>query len=365
MTALLAGIAMLAQQERPTFKEVTFPRGPSKTVSTFLRVDLAPLEPSRFSPKKFGVPPTPWEFPWLTRGYAQPKSVPEGWLRFRIYSQDRKEKNDTAERVGQMLLALFEQSVTHLKRDHSEKYNFRIVDVFLCWGGKPGGEQRFDVINVKGEVIPINTIYFYDLPSFTDPVETAREVAHEYGHAVLPAIGGYEAPEGWANGYLGEKLFLTYLSEGMGMGLCTPDDAMGATKTDLDRWLAKNVQPLVTQASQTLPTPLLLADRSAAGMDRYIGLAMYAATVLPDAVFRRSLLLTGSTEAKDYPEAIALAAEEPEEFTLRIPSYLKGKTLWVPLNKGKVAGAKVLRYMGKWAKVQPTSDEVVVQNRRA
>ena len=41
--------------------------------------------------------------------------------------------------------------------------------------------------------------------------EACRELAHEYGHAVLPAIGGFKSPEDWANGYLGERLFLRWL----------------------------------------------------------------------------------------------------------------------------------------------------------
>lgn len=43
------------------------------------------------------------------------------------------------------------------------------------------------------------------------PAEWVRELAHEYAHAVLPELGPYSRPERWANGYLGERLFLKWM----------------------------------------------------------------------------------------------------------------------------------------------------------
>jgi hypothetical protein len=367
VTLLAAGLALLAPQE-PGDRQVQgieIVRDKSKGPTAFLQVEMTPLERSRLSPKKFGNPPRPWEFPWLARGFVKTPGAAQYALRFRVYSQDRKEKDDRAQMVVRMMTALWEENYNRLRVDHSDNYNGRIVDVFLCWGGKAGGEQRFDVTFEGTQQKHVNTIYFYDLNSFTDPVETAREVSHEYGHASLPAIGTYEAPEDWANGYLGEKLFLRWARDAMAAGRLYSEDVMGATQSQLDAWIAKNVDPLVVKASQALPTPALLASRTAAGMDAYIGLALYASAILPEPVFARSLLLTGSTDAKDYPEAVALAAEEPDEFTIPVPAILKGRPLWIPLNKGKIAGGKILRSVGKWTKIQPTADQVVVTNRRS
>ncbi|MGV3618933.1 MAG: hypothetical protein ACO1SV_26705 [Fimbriimonas sp.] len=368
MVTILAGLALLAPlgqegvERRVRSDELI--RDPAKGQTALIRTELDPHDPAKKSPMKFGPQQIRWEFPWLVQGYTRTPGAPQYGLRFRIYSQDRKSEGDHAPRVARMLTAIWEENATRLRIDHPDRYNGRIVDVYLCWGGKAGGEQRFGIDFENGIQKSVNTIYFYDLNSFTDPIETAREIAHEYGHASLPAIGGYEAPEDWANGYLGEKLYLRWLRDSAAAGHLTTEDTMGASKAQLDAWVTKNVDPLVVTASQTLPTGPLLADRSAAGMDRYIGLALYAATVLPESVFSRSLLLTGSTEAKDYPESIAMAAEEPEEYTLRIPPYLRGRTLWIPLNKAKISGAKVLRFVGKWAKIQPTTDTVVITNQR-
>jgi len=303
---------------------------------------LKPLEPARKSPKLFGEDKIPWEFPWLTvaRGTISPRMIGTTDIvfgsRFRVYSQDN---TTTARKVAQMYGSLWDDCLQRLHMDHSRDIQQGIIDVFLCWGGKPGGEQLFDKIQPDpatkkpGESlapIPLNTIYIYDLNSFTEPVEMAREVAHEYGHAVLASIGGYKEPEVWANGYLGERLFLRWFRDRMKAGTLTPDDAMGADAASLDKWVAKNVDPLVTAAAIHQPTEAYLKDSSAAGMNKYIGLALYADTILPDLVFGRSTLLTGSTDAWDYPEAIAMAAEEPNEYDLTIPPYLANQPIFVP-----------------------------------
>ena len=367
ITALVAGLALLTpiQEEAPRkMMGLEIMRNPARGKTAYISTYVDPSDPAKKSPKKFGPQQVRWEFPWVVQGYVRPEGMDQYAIRFRVYSQDRKEKDDKAPMIARMLTAIWDENASRIKSDHSDRYNGRIVDIYVCWGGKAGGEQLFSVDFESNLQRNVNTIYFYDLNSFTDPMETAREVAHEYGHAVLPAIGGYEAPEGWANGYLGEKLFLTWLRDTMVAGHLTREDTMGATEDQLIEWVKANVDPLVAKAAETLPTPQLLADKTSVGMDRYVGLAMYAATVLPESVFGRSLLLTGSTDAKDYPESICLAAEEPDEFTLRIPTYLRGKTLWVPVNKGKVTGAKVLRFVGKWAKVQPVADTVTVINRK-
>lgn len=364
MLAWLAALAIQGQNQVLNERAEIITRDPKVGATAQIIVKEDSLEPMARSPKRFGTPPRPWEFPWLYRGYTRRTTSESYRLRFRVYSQDRKGTNDPAARVTRMLTGLWEIGNQRIGLQHPEAYNIGIVDVYLCWGGKAGGEQRFDVTYQGVNKINVNTIYFYDLASFFDPVEAAREVAHEYGHAVLPAIGGYKEPEYWANGYLGERLFLMYAREAMSSGFLKPEDLMLATPDQLDGWLKKQVEPLVLAASDALPTRTTMADTSAGGMNRYMGLALYAATVLPDSVFGRSLKLTGSTDAADYPEAIALAAEEPDSFDLRIPDYLRGRTLWVPLNKGHVTGGKILRTIGKWAKVQPTSPTVTVVNRK-
>ncbi|HWA83086.1 MAG TPA: hypothetical protein VG820_06635, partial [Fimbriimonadaceae bacterium] len=86
-------------------------------------------------------------------------------------------------------------------------------------------------------------------------------------------IGGFKQPEVWADGYLGEKLFLKWLKNDIAAGRLTSDDAMGAGLDKLSAWVAKNVDPLIDQAAYQEPVPALI-NESKGGMDDFIGLAL-------------------------------------------------------------------------------------------
>jgi hypothetical protein len=312
-----------------------------------------------YSHKTFGDPGQKWEFDWQVAGYVKNPAIDAFDLRFRVFSQEHKSIGDPSVPVTRELLRLWDFVYQRLKRDHTARMQ-RFVDVFLCWGGKPGGEQVFEQSDEGGEQRLVNSIYIYDIASFTDPVEMAREVAHEYGHAVLPPVGGFKEPEDWANGYLGEKLFLTWLRDAEASGALAPADAMGATEPQLNAWVKKNVDPLVLKIAEHGPDLALLSKSGPEAMNEYLGLALYAATVLPESVFARSLALIGSTSAKDYPEAVMLASEEPERLVLHIPNNLKKQPIWIPLGKGHLGGASLMARAGNWAKVQPSQGVVTV-----
>jgi tetratricopeptide (TPR) repeat protein len=76
-----------------------------------------------------------------------------------------------------------------------------VTDVWLSQLATPGGEQT-------GTSILIN-----DVATPREPIEWIREVAHEYGHLVLPPIGRFVEPEDTGSGILGERLFLAWLAE--------------------------------------------------------------------------------------------------------------------------------------------------------
>ena len=322
------------------------------------------LIPPKIAPKAFGPDHDRWTFDWRTAVYGA-KDGQEN-LRFIVFSQERSEDHDRATMVARMLARLWEYNFNGLKMDHWSGIADGRIDVYLCWKGLAGGEQLYDSDDQFTRPEKVNTIYLYDLNSFTSPVEMAREVAHEYGHASLPPIGGYTEPEDWANGYLGERLFLRHVSELMDKGLLTSEDAMGARSAQIDSWVSANVDPMVARAAASGPNLSQLKDRTKSGMDAYIGLALYADTVLPETVFSRSMQLVGSTDAKDYPDAIVLAAEEPDRYTLRIPRYLIGKPLWVPLGgHARIAGATIARRSGDWAVVNPGPGSVTIVNRNS
>lgn len=358
---LLAGVALAQDQIAPADPGLVLTDPITKQPGVRLVEYGTELVPPKLSPKSFGSRPQHWAFDWRIASYGYEGSQQN--LRFVVFSQERDPSNDRAAMVARMLSRLWEYNYGTLGMDHSIEFGGGRVDVYLCFGGKAGGEQLFDEDDQYGRPEKVDTIYLYDLKSFTGPVEMAREVAHEYGHATLNPIGGYTEPEYWANGYLGERLFVRHVTELMEKGLLGPEDAMGATAAQLRAWVTSNVDPLVAQAAANGPNPAPLKDKSKAGMDAYLGLALYVDTLFPERVFGRSMAMVGSNDAKDYPDSIVFAAEEPDSYTLRIPAYLAGRPLWIPLGgKATLTGATVVRRSGDWALIQPGKGHVTITN---
>lgn len=309
-----------------------------------------------------------WEFPFLTTGWSRPfkGEQEDDWaLRLRVYHQRKREDNEPAPFVARALMRLWDFNFTLLGLDHKRTINKGIVDVYLCWGGQPGGQHKFDVETV-GEFkrqVTVNTIYIYQLDSFTEPVEMMRELAHEYGHASLPPVGGFKTPEDWGNGYLGEKIYLRYLRDELAVRRLDPVDAMGATFAQLDAWVRENVDPLVLQAAAKGPDTKLLKMTGKQGMDSYLALALYAQTILPSDRFSRSMTMIGSVKAADYPAAILSAARESDTLMLTIPAMLRAKSIWIPLDAKAKINTPVIKRRGGWALIKTNSATLTVTNR--
>lgn len=372
MLTLLAALAIAAPQE-PAAKIYALiePKGKPPRLSIYQREIR--LDPPKRSPKLFGDPPIQWEFDWIASSFGPDEDAPrdpktgeqQARIRFRVYSQEKKAEGDKTALVARQAIRMWDLVTSRFRIGHNEQINAGIVDYFLCWGGKAGGEQLLgQELTPDNKVLQVNTIYIYDLRSFSSPVEMAREVAHEYGHAVLPAIGGYDAPEYWANGYLGEKLFLRWIRDEMVRGVYGADDAMGTTQAQLDNWVKANVDTLALKAASVPPNPVSLADKGKVGMDAYMGLVLYADSIFPHSVIGRSMKLVGSQSAVDYPEALLMATQEKPKITLSIPAYLKNKPIWIPLGKGKVAQAQILKREGDWAQIMPQTGGVVITTAR-
>ncbi len=324
-----------------------------------IRTIEEPQDPPKRSPRP--IEGSSSLFPWKTDGLGRTDPSDPLMARFHVYSQERKETNDTAGQVTRMLLRIWQQAKKRWRLDNPPQYNGGAIDVYLCKGGQPGGEQYFGVdYPAKGPGWPVSVICIYELKSFTKPLEMAREVAHEYGHAILPAVGGFVQPEDWANGYLGEKLFLRWMRDVMAKRELEPADAMQLDFSALDGYVRLRIDPLVVSAASNSPNLALLHKTGAVAMTAYHSLVLYADTILPKSVAARSMQLIGSIHAWDYPHSIVMACQELDRFALLIPPYLRGRPLWIPLGKGKVAGARVLRRAGEWAEIQPGSGAVVM-----
>lgn len=369
MLSLLAALAIGQTGEGYILRVTHLPAPNGKPSRLDVTFNEGRLDPPKLSPKLFGDPPTRWEFEWITYSSApddppqlDPKTgEPMKRIRFRVFSQERRPYGtDKAPMVARQAIRMWDLMMSRFRFANNEAINGSIVDYYLCWGGQAGGEQLMGEEIVRNRPVTVSTIYIYDLKSFDSPVEMAREVAHEYGHAVLPGVRGYTAPEDWANGYLGEKLFMRWLRDEMVVGHLGTDDTMGTTLKDMNAWVKANVDTLVTKAASAPPSAVGLADKGPVGMDNYIGLVLYADTIFPHSVAGRSLKLMGSQDAKDYPEALYFAMREMPKITLSIPDYLKNKPIWIPLAGGKVAQAQVLKRSGDWAQIMPQAGGVVI-----
>ena len=239
------------------------------------------------------------------------------------------------------------------KIDHPLAYE-RIIDVYLCEGGKSGGEQGiFNTASGK----PTNCIYIYDISSLVEPVEMAREIAHEYGHAVLPGIKGFREPEEWANGYLGEKLFLLELSNNQQL---TAEDVMGADANAIKKWLSNNAILLTDKIWKNgVDTNLLIASGQKA-MNEYIGINLFFHEALPSA-FARGFKMNSGQTAKDSLEGLMFALEEKQSWDINIPIRLSNTKIWIPFDKRwTVSGGKLTKTKGGWSQVQPQSKTINV-----
>ncbi len=315
-----------------------------------VRQRSSPLEIIKKSPLKFPPNKKSYEFEWLTEGYARAwKSTNEPQLRFRVFSQDRKVHGDLAIQTANLLLRLWSYNYSELKIDHKPDYSRSCVDVYLCFSGQPGGEQLFDDDpQAKGISSKVNTIYIYDLPSLKEPLEKVRELCHEYGHASLPAVGGYDSPEYWANGYLGEKLFMTWLANQPNI---TAENLFGCEPETLRNWVNKTTTPIIFKGATNYPATKFLAGKSAEFMNHYIGLMLWMQIVLPPKILSQSMKIMRTYNPKDVPAALVEAVEGAEPFTFSVPANLIGRTVWLPFGNLRISGATVTARNGGWISV--------------
>jgi len=191
------------------------------------------------------------------------------------------------------LLALAHQTL--VQRTGREAENGTApFDVWLCAGGRSGGEQWR------------SNLYLYDLDQPRSSIEWLREVVHEYSHLALPAIGGYTAPEYWANGYLGERLLVRWFMR-------PPDgparvEALWGDFSGAANFRRLLITPPLALYARIGPSPVWLARRDDAGMRYLIGQALtfddrYGAARLGDAFAR--LPRFHQATAQDFAAALA------------------------------------------------------------
>lgn len=295
-------------------------------------------------------------YPFLSTGYARRADATAGMqatLRFEVYAEQRDDLS-YADRVCLYLLRLWDMLSGRLNMDHPLQYR-RTVSVFLKRDGKPGGEQRITVgPDETGRPIKRNTIHIYDVASLDDPLEMCRELAHEYGHAVLPAIGGFREPEEWINGLMGERLFLRWLLEEMEAGRIPPAEAFDLQPDTLRAWLAPRADRLsasVLERGLTNTSELRVSDK-------FLGFVLAVESVYGGKLLGRGLMLANGNKPEDVLRGVSQALGERDDLTLRVPREAGGKPFWILLTGSGwvLEGGKLLEAReGGWVRLEPTS----------
>lgn len=313
-------------------------------------------------------PRHPWVFPFVTAGYGRTDAGQSGVnIRFRVFSQYRNETldNDPSVWASRMLLRMWDINFHRLGIDNPERYK-KEVHVFLCTEGEPGGEHMFVNADLgtpsKPNFVDMNAIFVYQVQTLTEPIEFAREVAHEYGHASLPQIGPFQGPEAWANGDVGERIFLKWLAEDVRSGKLSSADVAKTKQADLDNYVAARVTPLVKKTAESGPDLSLLAKDTKEAYNAYVALACYGQAVLPAKAFGRALKITAGNRGSDFAAALVDACEEVSELELRVPEGVSRRTLWLPLGKGSVVNGSVRARKGDWAQVTAGGPTIKIRN---
>jgi hypothetical protein len=163
-------------------------------------------------------PQNNWPFARITYYYRQSEKPAGDWVCYAVMHSQTSEDQDLSDRVGRLLGVIRKALVDQTG------YNALTDGVpFGVWlarhsSGEPGGEQE----------MWHNNIYFFDVTAKRSNIEWIREIAHEFSHLALPAIGGdYTDPEAWANGYYGERLLVRWLARGAAGGPAAVRAAFG------------------------------------------------------------------------------------------------------------------------------------------
>ena len=264
-----------------------------------LPVDATPLPydlgtlivPKTYLPTHATEPAHGWKFVKVLYVYTSGAESPR--LFCAVHYQNADELA-LATRIAR-LLALAHQTLTQ-KTGREAANGAAPFDVWLCAKGQTGGEQWR------------NNLYLYDIETPRSSIEWIREIVHEYSHLAVPAIGGYDAPEYWANGYLGERLIVRWLMrlpDGPARVQAVWGDFSGAA--NFDRLL---LAPALAQYQKIGPSPVWLARRDEAGMRYLIGQALtfddkHGGLQLGDALAR--LPRFHEATAKDFAAALSEA----------------------------------------------------------
>jgi hypothetical protein len=188
-----------------------------------------------------------------------------------------------ARQVGRFLATLADLTDPLLGPVNRAEYP---VPVWLDEGGTPGARQWNGAITIQAAG--------HD----RSDAEWVRELSHEWGHACLPGIDGFTAPEAWANGDLGERLFVPLLAQSGRLAAWT-------TGVDMTAYQRKYVERPLNSFAALGPVSKTLANTGQAGYDHFLGAALYISQAYGTKTLMKALDAAGGGSASGFLRACA------------------------------------------------------------
>lgn len=250
--------------------------------------------------------------------------------------------------ASRALARIWELNYVHLGLDLPTSVEGQTLHLLLNSGGQPGGEQVLTRPPGNPSLYPWCIVHLYQVPTLDQPAERWREIAHEYGHAVLPAWGPYRGPEAYSNGDVGERLTTAWMYEALTTGQAEPADAAGASATDLLGYMQQKVW--AESAAFAIAGPADLEGDGPSAFQAGVGFAAFCQQTLPHSLFRRALGLGGAESPQNLAEGVMEAVSEQSKVSLRVLPQLQGRAAWYPVGTLRPPTKPLARKKG-WAKL--------------
>lgn len=193
----------------------------------------------------------------VLHAYIQQPNDGEWRLAFRVlYNRLSEGAEELAPRVMRVLLQVRATHAAYLGASWPAALT-RPVDVWIRGEGDGGAEQSGPNLFLLGAATP------------REPLELMRQIAHEFGHLALPGIGPLTAPEPWGNGFLGEMLYLRWLSRAPeSAALCVP-------RAELAAYVRHEVEPLARAFAAAGWEGLAGQESGAGGLRLLLGMVLH------------------------------------------------------------------------------------------
>ena len=261
------------------------------------------------------------EFPHSLGIYT---AEPDGYtLRFAVYYQS-PDHRPFAERAGKLLAVLWGMANRRFSTTLA-RLREAPVSLWMTRGGEAGAEQH------------AANLFVYNVLSPRSGIEWARELAHEYGHYLLPGATGYSHPESWSNGMLGERLFTHWLLQDLNGGRISPNSLPFVRRKDVQEYCDRQVFPLLDPMRSRGPQPAVLSGTDERALDAHTGFMLYVDSTYGSPALLQLLeylpAARGNTpQGIDFLVAfITWVREEPVQ-TITIPA---GGAVMVYLSRGE------------------------------